>query len=264
MKKAAVYNVGGDSDEWLKYSIASIYDCFDEIIIVWSDYNWYDKHIPVKDKWFLKSKDKKIRHINFQGMGRAARTKQISKKQRGLDYAYSLGCTHYMLIDSDELWNPDKLPEQLNAATNYLISVAPLDTYYLRSHLRLKQREVYYVPFLCSLPAKLSNTAKYGSYICDPTRKQVNNNAACYLSNIHMQHYSWVRNNLQQKINSHSARKRLVKNVKIQKDIEHINRKGTLTNSLFYNSDIVDDSMNVNSFYHTHYKKIAERAKAIN
>jgi len=251
--KAIIYNVGGDSDEWLKYSLATTAACFDLVVIVWSDYNWYDENVPCKHLHKIDTRG--FLMINFKGLGRTARAKQLSKKQKGIDEAYRLGCTHYMLADSDELWEPDKLKEELKEAEKFNISVAPLDTYYMKPYLRLAKRERYYVPFLCSLPATLSDKAKYMNYICDPTRKKINNENKCYVSNTAMQHYSWIREDIFTKVKSHSGRKRLVNNFTIQQDMQDANN-GNLSYSRFYDCKLVDDMSNQDSFYNRVYRRL--------
>lgn len=160
MKLAAVYNVY-DGIENLGESITSIKDNVDEVIIIYGKYQ------------------------DHKG--------EIAKRQKGVDRAKELGCTHVILMDCDEVYDPIefKQAKDLFIKTNLSYSVCLLDTYYKTKEYKFAKQEAYFVPFI-QKTGQLELSAKW-NYLCDPTRKMKTGNKEVVMLPITMKHYSHIR-----------------------------------------------------------------------
>jgi hypothetical protein len=206
MRLAAIYNVW-DGEELLKGSIDQIKGLVDEIIIVWQDVsNFGEKYTPEFDEEIQEESIFIKYHPNLSLSGF---NNEKAKRQAGIERAKELGCTHFILLDCDEYYKPEdfKAAKELIEEHDIEGSVVRLITYYKNKNWRLEGMEDYFVPFI----HKLQNDTVCGynnyPYWADPTRtinsKMVHElpQAICV-----MHHLSWVRNNIERKLNNSSAK----------------------------------------------------------
>lgn len=194
MKLAAIYNVF-DGEEHLENSIRLIRDQCDYVIAVVQEVsnvgNYYRggliEAIKLENKGLI---DKVIFFGPILSVN-ASRNETI-KRNTGIEYAKKLGATHCILLDCDEYWQ-DGLGQPDQAHRLYT---------YFPGGLRLDPPEDYYVPGILTLKPNLQVGNFNCGFYCDPTRKP---NYKLSEGAKWMHHYSWVRDDLQRKIDNSSA-----------------------------------------------------------
>jgi hypothetical protein len=205
MKLAAIYNVW-DGDELLEGSIKQIRDHVDVVIVVWQDVSnhgeYYKPTLPIEliDRtwhfWDPKPSSPMI--------------SETHKRQVGIRMAAAEGCTHFILMDCDEYYEPEAFASakaliQFRRPTS---TVVKLKTYYKLPTYQVDGFDTYFVPFICEITPniKCGNFATFGFY-CDPTR-QVNSGFASLIPEdvCFMHHYSWIRRDIGRKLNNSSAK----------------------------------------------------------
>lgn len=223
---AAIWNVW-DGDELLFHSIKQIREHVDEVIVVYQNQSNYGEiyHPEIPSHlcdYIIHYKPQ----LHFSGT-----LNETAKRNIGLDKAKELGCTHFILMDNDELYdtNEFKYYKDLIYYNNCESSACRLYTYYKYPTIQITPLEDYYVPFIC----KLNPTTRlgyYGSYpvITDPTR-QSNHHKDFYKINIPlMHHYSWVRKDIERKIRNSSARMAFKNKDQIIKEFNDFEKTGEL------------------------------------
>lgn len=75
---------------------------------------------------------------------------ELSKRNKGLEYLRSEGCTHVMDMDTDEFYKHDQLTEALKEVDEggYDAGFAQMRTFYRFANCELTPPETYYVPFI--------------------------------------------------------------------------------------------------------------------
>ena len=154
---------------------------------------------------------------NYDDAKESPRLIETDKRNFILDYLEKdCGCSHSMIIDSDEFYDHDDFQN----AKNLIDSVDDIRVSYCQYVNYYKDyRHVMLWPFLCYVP--FITEAKYrfdffnGSFDrpSDPTRRYLieggDNSGFCILSYelIKMHHLSWIRKNIEDKIDNWSSKK---------------------------------------------------------
>lgn len=206
MRLAAIYNVW-DGDELLKGSVDQIKGLVDDIIIVWQDVSNFGEHYtPQFDNELLEECVfiKYNPNLSLNGFNN-----EKIKRQAGIDKAKELGCTHFVMLDCDEYYLPDQFEAVKNAVKILGLegTVVKLITYYKNKNWRLEGMEGYFVPFIHRLrPDTICGVNNY-PFWSDPTRN-INCKDVTEIepSVCVMHHFSWVRNNIERKLNNSSAK----------------------------------------------------------
>lgn len=208
MKLCAIYNVWFDSLELLPYSLNSIKDHVDHVIIIWQSESNYGE---VRDTWYELSNitddypDDFITTMEFKpSVGYGGTVNETNKRQYGLQIAKAMQCTHFTLMDCDELWADFPAAKAQYLASDKEGSVAEMYTYFKRPTWRLAGPDNYYVPFIHRLKPYTVSGARNYSYHCDPTRSVNCDNVALISEKMH--HFSWVRKDPKMKARNSSAR----------------------------------------------------------
>ena len=212
MKLAAIWNVW-DGIELLKGSIDQIKDHVDLIIIVFQDVsNFGEAHSPMIRIY----QDKIHEHQNIIFAKYTPEIKngfknEINKRQLGLEIAKENGCTHFLHLDCDEYYDTKEFENAKLYFTNsgHSGSVCKLWTYFKHPTYRLETPEGYYVPFIHKLEKNTITGVKKYPFYCDPTRR-INQSDVIEL-NLMMHHFSWVRENIERKVNNSSAKSNLLR-----------------------------------------------------
>lgn len=205
MKLAAIYNVW-DGDELLEGSIRQIRDQVDEIILIYqTTSNHGEYHVPA-----IFSIPRCTISRFDPVLSDSPMWNEKNKRQQGIDYAAAIGCTHFILMDCDEYYEPDQFAAAKASiiAHDCIATVVKLKTYYKLPTYQVDGFDTYYVPFICKITPDIrcGNFPGFGFY-CDPTR-QVNSGEATMIDpNIcFMHHYSWIRRDIRRKLNNSSAK----------------------------------------------------------
>lgn len=214
MRLAAIYNVWHDWD-WLKLSIENIRPCVDTIILVASETSNYGE----KDLTFRKNYHFGIVGImNYPfkpSMSVQPMVNETNKRNYGLDVALNSGCTHFIMMDADEFYDRDEFNREKQRFIDNpdLAGLVCASRVYFKSPSLTIGLDTTRVPFI----HKITDTLKHefnrsypfaweGKQIrIDPTRS-LNINSGVEWSPIVMEHYSWVRKDIDVKIRNSSAR----------------------------------------------------------
>lgn len=223
-KIAAIYNVW--DDEHLSDSISSIRQSVDVVIVVYQNVSNFGEHYQP----FIPSEcDHIIHYTPDHHLGGTGNEK--AKRNIGLEKAKELGCTHFILMDCDEIYHEKefKYYRDLIFYNNCDASACRLYTYYKHPYIQLTPIEEYFVPFIC----RLYPETKVGYYNkfpvkADPTRMSSTFKNFYQINIPVMHHYSWVRTDIGRKIRNSSAGNLRKHAAQILKDFNSFDETGKL------------------------------------
>ena len=234
------YNVF-DGEELLIYSIKQIKNYVDYIVVVAqekSNFNnvntnlrnklkelqdlglidlihWYEPNFEYEDDGSL-SLDNGI--LNEQ-----------KKRQIGLDICKAYGCTIFSSMDCDEIYDKDEYQFAKNDFINgnYDSSFCQMKTFYKKPSYEVTPPESYHVPLFYKVKENNNFTFDFVPPYpveIDPSRRMKLGDCRIYIRNeIQMYHYSYVRADIESKINNSSACSRL-SDLQKQETINHFNK----------------------------------------
>jgi hypothetical protein len=208
MKLCAIYNVWNDW-ELLMYSLKNIEPLVDGFIIIGSEYSNYGEFSPLP-------KDPNI--YQREPQFRDARNSETDKRNYGLKIAREQGYTHFLTMDADEFYEPEPFLKEkarfLNEP-NLKGLVCRCRTYFKSPQLTIGYDHTL-VPFIHELTPKIHHTfnrnypfAWEGKNIkIDPTRS-LSIDSGVEMTDLTMEHFSWIRKDYQKKIRNSSAKSNL-------------------------------------------------------
>lgn len=203
MKLIAVYNVF-DGEEFLEESIRSIRDYVDEIYAVCQTKSY--NGIQYEGGY---NKSKELCEIGLINFGLVFNTdNQLTKRQYCLDLAKEHGATHFLGMDCDEIYKPKEFAKAKEFAKDKKGTYCKIQTYFKERDLTIGL-DNYYVPFIHSIDKDSITGSKDYPVTVDP-RRSINGGAV--EAPITMHHYSWVRDNIELKVNSHNSKQLIINN----------------------------------------------------
>jgi len=216
VKLCAIYNVWADWDI-LEYSLKNIEPLVDGVIIVGSTKSNFGEYYPIPENF----RDRvAIREPQFK----TARESETDKRNFGLDLARWAGFTHFLTIDADEFYDPEKfiLAKKLVDDTGLIGLVCTCTTYFKSPTLTIGL-DVTLVPFIHELTPTIKHTfnrnypyAWNGTQIrIDPTRS-LNIDDGVFMVDITMHHMSWVRADIKRKMRNSTAKANLERSTILQ------------------------------------------------
>lgn len=220
MRLCAIFNVWFDSVELLPYSLNCLVNQVDEIIIVRQTVSNFGERIDYE----LFSED--FLEKTFSGtiftfveftpsLKLSGMRNETNKRNLGLEVARSSGCSHFLNIDSDELFENFGSAKKAYFDSGHAGSVSKMFTYFKKPTLRFENPDNYYVPFIHELkPDTVLGKSGYPFYV-DPTRR-VNEADVIELPHL-MHHMSYVRKDISLKVRNSSARENILKS-KLMRD----------------------------------------------
>ena len=214
MKLAAVYSVF-DSEELLPYSISSIRDLVDEIIIVYQTVsNCGNTHPNESFVSFISElgvDNLVLYQPSITNHPHNAELNERNKRGIGCKHAMNLGCTHFVFVDCDEFYDREQFIQAKKQIidNDYDSSACQMATYYKSPTYRLTPNEEYYVPFITKLQPGVTQLANFPDYpvLADPSRKSFpwNNFKKFERSELEMHHFTMVRKDIELKFKNHST-----------------------------------------------------------
>lgn len=211
MRLASVINCFGDCIELLPYLLQNIRPLVDGVIVIYSKRsnrgNYIDYVLPSGDYMGFNWEPTQFRdpHQN-----------EVTKRNFGLSKARELGFTHFINQDLDEMYEPDEFLEgkQRIESENLAGMVCRVKTY-VKSPCLTIGFDHCLVPFIQKITPELHYRLKFSGYPfamdkktrtarIDPTRRTSATHGIA-LSDITMHHYSYVRQNINLKIENSSA-----------------------------------------------------------
>lgn len=225
MKLAAIYNSMGDSTELLPYSLDSIRGHVDEIIIVYQEVSNNGEYVPYEKltNYFIETVfcNTVFTYVKYTpDLNISPLRNETQKRNLGLICARQSGCTHFLFMDNDELWDNFGNAKQQYIDSGVNGSVAHILTYFKKPTWRLKNYDNYYVPFIHVLKKDTEAGVKNYPFYVDPTRRVNENDVFCI--EIPMHHFSYIRKDIMLKIRNSSARAN-IENSKILSDYNNPN-----------------------------------------
>jgi len=216
------YNVF-DGEELLKYSIESIIDSVDFIVVVAQEKSNFgntnsnlrksleqlktEGYIDLIHWYEPILKYDKEGNVNSD----SGTNNEHEKRQIGLEICKTYGCNIFSSMDCDELYDSETYKWALNdfVQGEYDSSFCQMKTYYKYPTLQLFPPETYYVPLFyridCNTKFTFEFVPPYPAEI-DPTRRIKAGYSRIYSRNeIEMHHFSYVRKDMKSKILNSSA-----------------------------------------------------------
>ena len=205
MKLAAIYNVF-DGEENLQNSINSIRDNVDLIIVIYQKIS----NFGIKHKKNIEEILKKIQFINIiqeydTNFYKLPWENEINKRVMGCKIALENKCTHFLYMDCDENYDFQNFKEAKKQIENnvYDSSACEIVDYYKFKNLIIED-SISYVPFIHELKKGITRFSLNLGYpvLVDNTRKcgPTENFKLFKKEEIVMNHYSWIRDDIEQKL----------------------------------------------------------------
>lgn len=215
MKLVSIINVWADCLELLPHCIENHLQFCDSAIVVWS---MYSNHGAREDRMFqyvYENGHKNTLYIEIEPVrGLKPLANETIKRNAGIDYAKSKGFTHFFLSDADEMYKPEEVVEVKKLFNDPHLNgvVCPLVVYVGKPTLYCEDHTL--VPFIHKLN-KHTQAGNFKSYPyaydssghahIDPSRR-LDETRGIIMCNATMHHYSYVRANIDLKINNSSAK----------------------------------------------------------
>jgi hypothetical protein len=214
MKLAAIYSVF-DSEELLPYSIESIKDLVDEIIIVYqTTSNCGNPHPEESFVGFVNNMGTENVYEYVPAITDHPHNAEINERNKrgfGCKKALDLGCSHFLFVDCDEFYDKEQFLYAKKQILEYDhdSSACQMATYYKSPTYRLVPDEEYYVPFITKLQPGVTRFSNFADYpvLADPSRKSYpwNNFKKFSRNQLEMHHFTMVRKNIELKFKNHST-----------------------------------------------------------
>ncbi len=214
MKLAAVYNVF-DAEELLPYSISSIRNVVDTVIVVYQTTSNLGRPHPnpnIKDFIETLPVDHVLEYepkVNDNSM--TPEKNERLKRALGARLAGEMGCTHFLLMDCDEFYEESSFikAKQKIIELDCDATACQMNTYYKSPKFKLVPEEKYFVPFITKLKKGVTKFANFHDYpvVADPTRKTspFDNFYQFSRDELIMHHYTMIRKDMMLKFANHTT-----------------------------------------------------------
>lgn len=214
MKLGVCFNLF-DGEELLEPAIWSIRPHVDFVSVSYQTVSYHNNKCSPDLKPILR-KLEKAKLINRKHEFRPnlmvpAEYNEISKRNSGLKLSKSVGCTHHISLDVDELYQPDQFrkAKQMMLEGDYDSSFCQMKTYYRSTSYEISPPDDYYV----SLFVKIGNDTRFSTvksypFFVDPTRRiPLGKYKVFERDEVQMHHLSYVRKDIRSKLINSSALK---------------------------------------------------------
>jgi hypothetical protein len=225
MKLGAAYNLF-DGEELLESSILSIKNHVDFITVIYQDISNYGNKSSTNLKNFLE--DLKTRNLidsmvlftpNLKING--AKNETI-KRNLGLDECRAQGCTHHLSIDTDEFYIAEEFEKgkEVIEQEKFDSSSCQLVTYYGSPYYKITPPETYYVPWIYRIKPEINFILDHTfPTLVDATRRmQPGKHRIFKRDEIQMHHMSYVRKDMNTKLQNSTCRPILLPRIKAMVD----------------------------------------------
>lgn len=217
-------------DDLLPYSIASIRDHVDIIIVVVSYMsNIGEPYVP--DLRFLEGQRDVVIVRYDPNLNISAQANEEAKRNLGLMMARTHRCTHIFSTDCDELFRPydfaDIKKEVIEG--NYDASACKLLTFYKHPTIQVDPPENYYVPAIHKIHPQTKFCFDKGYPVfADPTRRTNTYKKFLKIEEHLMHHYSFVRKDIERKWRNSSSAHAFQNIPQMKKDFDAFEQTGKM------------------------------------
>lgn len=158
---------------------------------------------------------------------------ELEKRNQLLDYMESKGCSHAMVLDGDEFFvkdDFDKMKQYINDREHIHFTYCPYICYYRDYKHIIKTDEYPYQPFISEIKYRFK-FASVLAYPCDYTRRYDCQGVIPFFfmpNEIISHNLSWVRNKIENKVDSWSSKSHYndAKNIREDCIKDHIEYNG--------------------------------------
>jgi hypothetical protein len=206
MKLCAIYNCW-DGVELLRGSMMCLKDHVDMFVIVYQKLSNFGEHYNPLNDIQLHGFTNVVLHQYEPDVTKGGAFNERIKRNVGVEIARRQRCTHFLHVDCDEYYEDFGAAKQAFIDTGKQGSVVGLYSYFKSPQFRFLTPDDYYVPFIHELREDTlcgQKRFKYPFYV-DPTRT-VNTADVILLPGIYMDHFSWVRKDINRKARNSSAK----------------------------------------------------------
>lgn len=203
----AIYNAW--DHELLRQSVDNILKAVDKVIIVYSNHSNKGEKLRFPVEQFADCS--LIQHE--PDLGLIPHKNEQNKRNEGLRFAQEIGANYFIMMDGDEFYQPEDVRFWYEYLRHSSLSglVCRSHVYFAKPTLTIGE-DTTYVPFIHKIVPGLKfvftqdypYTRHEGKLRIDPTRR-LNITANVRLIGCIMHHYSYVRKDIDQKINNSSA-----------------------------------------------------------
>ena len=219
MKLAGLYVVFNGL-ELLEGSIDQIYPHTDVIILGWQKVSHHGERSLEVEGFVskLKKKYKKVILFEFKPRKGNAKAEERRKINQMIRLAQRENCTHFFMSATDHYYDSSQFVNSKEIAKQYDVTASKMYTYFKKPTWRLKQPESYYMPFICKLrwnQTYSADTKGEWNVRVDPSLC-IKPNDTFYefkQSELMLHHYSFVRENLENKLRNAAARRNFDKKI---------------------------------------------------
>jgi glycosyltransferase involved in cell wall biosynthesis len=213
MKFGASYNVYEDSVEILPYSLQSIRESVDYIVIVYQTTSNWD--IPASEAFVpelerLKAEGLCDELFCFDKRPAVQSENEVDKRNIGFNLCRDNGCDYAINMDSDELYIKEEFErmKQITVDGNHDGGACKMLSYYKTSEYIRQPLEEYYVPLFYRVsPGRHFRMCAGFPVLVDPTRGMDCNNVRLFeREEIQMHHMTYVRKDIKSKVLNSTAR----------------------------------------------------------
>lgn len=207
------YNVF-DGVELLESSVDSIRNVADYVCVVYQTVSNFGNTInaDVEDiVMSLKTAGKVDEIYKYEPNQVAGHANEINKRNMGMLLSKIKGCTHFMTMDTDELYDESELMNVRSVVYtgDFDSSACKMLTYYRSGEFIVDPPEEYYVPLIYKIDDRRFSMNSVGarwSVPVDPTRRLPIGSLRLFdRAEIQMHHFSYVRDDIRAKLVNSSA-----------------------------------------------------------
>lgn len=214
MKLVSIINAWQDTLCLLPHVMLNHLQFCDSVVLVWSSMSNHWNSDDGKMLAFICEGTEKVLNVQCEPVkGLTPLANETRKRNAGIEYARSKGFTHFFLADGDEFYTPNEVhvAKGLFDEPNLNGLVCPLRVYVGKPTLSCKDHTL--VSFIHKLKDKTyaGNFKEYpyaydeqGNAHIDPSRR-INETRGIVMCDVTMHHLSYIRSDIQLKIDNSSA-----------------------------------------------------------
>lgn len=207
MKLGIVFNVF-DGEENLSAAVESVRHVADFLAVTYQSVSNFGEHREAESLLELFKSLGFDSVVKYNPGGKRGSAAEADKRNLGLLLAQTKGCTHFMTMDCDEIYNRDQIAwvKQDVEENGYDSTACQMLTYYKKPTIVLDPPEDYFVPLIYRIDERRFGMPSRFPVPVDPTRRLEAKKARLYQrTEIEMHHYSYIRNDIRQKLRNSSA-----------------------------------------------------------
>lgn len=215
MKLASIINVWADCVELLPFCIKNHLQFCDGVIVIWSQTSNHGvKNDAVFEYILANGHDSRVEFVQLEPMKNVKPlVNETRKRNHGIDIARRKGFTHFIIADADEMYIPEEVEQEKKRFNNpslnglvcgmFVFVKSPLlwaDTHTRVAFIQKITKDVS-VGMFKEFPFAYEGKKAF----IDPSRR-ISHRKGIEFSEIMMHHFSYIRKNIDLKIDNSSAK----------------------------------------------------------